>query len=170
MTVSGVGYIFAYVSNSRGDSQTSWQYVNGVELVLNEPTISSKYLDYNLWVVALTQNQASLDGNPQASIYYKIGDGEATLYNGEFTISNGTTFTMWAQAEGYTTSPVVTVTAQSEPEMSTAWSESYTYLNTQANMELGTEVEPGLYNLTYNGNKLQEQHLLTPDDNMGSGF
>ena len=170
VTLSGMGYLFAYVSNEKGETEVVAEYVAGVELTLNAPTIASKSLDNGVWTVKLTHDQSFIEGNPDAYIYYKVDEGAATLYDGAFTIMNGATLSMWTQATGYTNSPVVTATALSEPTMALSWSENYTYLYSSTSMALGTEVEPGLYTLRYNGYDLRQQHLLTPNENIGSGF
>ena len=58
------------------------------------------------------------------------------------------------------------------PDLNVEWDEyyKYTYYSTY-DIALGAEVVTGLYQLNdYNGNVIRDGHLLTPDENIGSGF
>lgn len=173
ITTTGVGMLFAYAENEAGVSGMGYVQVNGVEPTLNAPMISSKYYDSknDNWTVYLYSDQSSVEGWPDAQIYYRIGEGEDQLYTDYFTIDNGATMSMWTTAEGYKNSPVVTLTAEQIPDLNYEWDESYTYAYSNYDIALGTEVVTGLFQLNdYNGNVIRSGHLLTPDENIGSGF
>lgn len=173
ITTTGVGMLFAYAENEAGVSGMGYVQVNGVEQTLNAPMISSKYYDSkdDKWTVYLYSDQGSVEGWPDAQIYYRIGEGEDQLFTDYFTIDNGATLSMWTNAEGYKNSPVVTLTAEQIPDLNYEWDESYTSARSNYDIALGTEVVTGLFQLNdYNGNVIRSGHLLTPDENIGSGF
>ena len=171
VTVSGQGYLYAYSENSVGNGTIASQYVNGVVLALTPPIVSSKSYDTTtaLWTVALSADESGIEGRPTAAIYYKIGDGEAMPYSGEFTIGDNVTFSTWATADGYDDSPVITMTTEPEPMLDYVWNEYYSYYSA-AVVTKGEEVEPGLFQILYNGNPIGSGHLLTPDENFNDNF
>lgn len=171
VTVSGQGYLYAYSENSAGNGDIASQYVNGVVLTLNPPVIDGKSYDATaeLWTVTLIADQSNIEGRPTAAIYYKIGEGEATPYSEAFTISDGATLTMWAEAEGYADSPVLTMRAEQEPAVDYVWNEYYSYYS-GAVVTKGAEVEPGLFQILFNGNPIGNGYLLTPDENFNDNF
>lgn len=170
LTVTGIGYIYAYATNSAGSSEIGEQYVNGVIQTLNAPMISDKYQDGDEWTVSLSADQYDLEGNPECTIYYRIGEGEATLYENGFTIANGSTLSFWAEADGYTTSPVVTAKAVAEPTLELLWYEKYINWYSSGALTLGDEVAPGLYQLKFGSYVINNGRLLTPDDNINNSF
>lgn len=171
VTVSGQGYLYAYSENSAGNGDIASQYVNGVMLTLNPPIISSKSYDATteLWTVELTANQSNIEGLPTATVYYKIGDGEATPYSEAFTISDGATLAFWTTADGYSDSPVLTMKAEQEPAVDYAWNEYYSYYSGVV-VTKGEEKEPGLFQILYNSNPIGNGYLLTPDENFNDNF
>ena len=171
VTVSGQGYLYAYSENSVGNGAIASQYVNGVALALNPPIISSKSYDTTtgLWTVTLSADESSIEGRPKAAIYYKIGNGEAIPYSEAFTIGDGVTFSTWATADGYDNSPVITMTAEQGPTLDYVWNEYYSYYSA-AVVTKGEEMEPGLFQILYNGNPIGSGHLLTPDENFNDNF
>ena len=171
VTVSGQGYLYAYSENSAGNGAVASQYVNGVVLTLNAPVIDGKSYDAStgLWTVTLSADQTNIDGRPTAAIYYRIGDGAATLYSEAFTIADGATLSIWAKADGYGDSPVVTMKAEQQSAFDYVWSEYYSYYSA-AVVTKGTEVETGLFQILYNGNPIGNGYLLTPDENFNDNF
>jgi len=171
VTVTGEGYLYAYGMNNAGTSEIAEQYVNGVMLTLNAPTISDKYLDGDQWVVTLSSEQYSLEGSPESTIYYRIDEGAETLYQEEaFAVPDGSTLSFWAVADGYTTSPVASAKAVAEPTLTPVWYESYTYWYSSGTLTLGDEVDTGLYQLKFSGSVIRGGHLLTPQENINNSF
>lgn len=173
VTVTGEGYLYAYAENTSGTSDIAEQYVNGVELTLIAPSIYGKSYNsstgkYSFYVY---QYQNGIEGSPTVTIYYTINGGEATTCKNYDYIypSEGDVVNIWCEASGYTNSPVVTVTPQQLPQMTSAGSNSFTYTYSSSNITLGDEAETGLYQMQYDGNVIASGKLLTPNENMDGG-
>lgn len=173
VTVTGEGYLYAYAENTSGTSDIAEQYVNGVELTLIAPSIYGKSYNsstgkYSFYVY---QYQNGIEGSPTVTIYYTINGGEATTCKNYDYIypSEGDVVNIWCEAPGYTNSPVVTVTPQQLPQMTSAGSNSFTYTYSSSNITLGDEAETGLYQMQYDGNVIASGKLLTPNENMDGG-
>ena len=173
VTVTGEGYLYAYAENTSGTSEIAEQYVNGVELTLIAPSINGKSYNsstgkYSFYVY---QYQNGIEGSPTVTIYYTINGGEATTCKNYDYIypSEGDVVNIWCEAPGYTNSPVITVTPQQLPQMTSAWNSSLTYTYSSSNITLGDEAETGLYQMQYDGNIIASGKLLTLNENMDGG-
>lgn len=172
VTVTGVGYLYAYAENDSGTSDIYEQYVNGVTLTLNAPQVTSKGYDSSTgrYYFYPYQNQNDLEGSPQSTIYYSINGGEAMTANdyARFEAEEGDVITLWCQAEGYTNSPVLTLVPQQLPQMTSVWNYSFTYNYSNTDITLGDEAETGLYQMQYGGNTIAGGLLLTPNESIGA--
>lgn len=170
-TFTGKGYVYAYSKNPYGTSEVTSQYVNGVELTLSQPFISSKSYDSDtqLWTVYLYASQSLDDRYVYPQIYYSIDGGEATRYTDAFTIANGQQLSFYAHLDGVKDSPVVTCTAG--PSLSTSdfesvWSDYYSRSNAVITLGEAVESPSGFYHVSNAG----YGYLLTKDENIDENF
>ncbi len=171
VTVTGVGRIYAYITNDFGTSEVAYVDVNGVELKLNQPYIDNKYFSNNQWWIHLNSNQNEVEGAPKADIYYTINSSEPVKFGDDyFAVKPGDTISLYTTAEGYAQSDVVTAVVPENISLEEQWSESYNYLYSKEQVALGNQVVSGLYQLLISGSVLRDGHLLTTNENIGSDF
>jgi hypothetical protein len=113
------------ISSANGASGITSLAVTTGNLTLNTPTWSKTGYSDGVSTVTLSSNQSSVLLSPNADIYYKINDGEATKYTAPISVNDGETLKYYATATGYTNSAEGSVTAVAPNTNPIIWTDSY---------------------------------------------
>lgn len=124
-----------------GNSATSeaMEFEAGTEITLNTPTWSKSAYSAGVSTVTLNSDQSSKLLSPNATIKYKINDGETQTFGSDISVNDGETLTYWAEANGYTNSAEGSVNAVAPCTYPTIISDTYYSSDNNAGITLGDE-------------------------------
>ena len=168
----GTGTYYAYVILADGTTTSAVisQEVTGGAIQLVKPyyTIVSYDANTSNTTVTLNTNVSELLGTPTATIKYTIDEGEVqtTTNGGTVLVADGSTIAFYAEADGYTTSESVSVTATAPNANPVLWSEIYNgRVSSDKSFTLGTDIiatenQANYYYLYYDGTTQLSDKLL----------
>ena len=168
----GTGTYYAYVVLADGTTTSAVisQAVTGGAIQLVKPyyTIVSYDASTANTTVTLNTNVSGLLGTPTATIKYTIDEGEvqSTTNGGTVLVADGSTIAFYAEAEGYSTSESVSVTATAPNANPELWSETYNgRVSSDKGFTLGTDIiatenQNNYYYLYYDGTTQLSDKLL----------
>lgn len=151
---TGTYYAYAVLADGTTTSAVISQEVTGGAIQLVKPYYNIVSYDANTanTTVTLNTNVSGLLGTPTATIKYTIGEGEeqTTSNGGTVLVADGSTITFYAEAEGYTTSESVSVTATAPNRNPQLWTENYKgKVSSDKGFTLGTDVVATENNTNY---------------------
>jgi len=167
---TGTYYAYTVLADGTTTSAVISQEVTGGAIQLVKPYYNIVSYDANSAKTTITLNTkvSGLLGTPTATFKYTIDEGEeqSTTNGGTVLVADGSTITFYAEAEGYTNSESVTVTATAPNSNPVLWSETYKgKVSSDKGFTLGTEViatenTTSYYYLYYDDKTLLSENLL----------
>lgn len=102
ITISETTTFKAYaVKNNKMSSEASRTIEAGIEVQLNTPAVALVAIEGYKRYYEISYNKADVLLTPEATLYYKLGDGNDVEYTGRFFVEESGTLTVVARATGY---------------------------------------------------------------------